>query len=318
MKQDIHSSVLKYCALALLAFTHCLTSYSQITERSPSFEAGITVGPSNFLGDLGGNAGRGKTFIKDNNFQTTKLTYGAYLSYQPAEWLAARLSLNAGTLEGDDAIIKGKGGLEEMRKIRNSDFRSKFAEVLLLAEVYPTVFLEFDPSDLYHKIRPYGVIGVGAFHFNPQGSDPATGQWVDLQPLRTEGQGFAEFPDRKEYKLTQMNIPMGIGVKYFLSDNVNIGFEILHRKTFTDYIDDVSTSYIDPALFYSHLPIAQAQVAERMANKTGLITTRTFNTGDKRGTPKNKDSYYSAGFKLGIRLNSQNPYRNSTSCPINF
>lgn len=281
MKQDLHSSVWKCCALTLLGFSYLLSSYSQTTEKSSFFEAGITMGPSNFLGDLGGNAGRGATFVKDNNFQMTKLTLGAYLSYQPSEWLGARLSLNLGTLQGDDAIIKGKGGLEEARKIRNSNFRSKFKEVLLMAEVYPTVFLEYEPSDLYHKIRPYGLIGVGAFHFNPEGTDPASGQWVALQPLRTEGQGFTEYPDRKEYKLTQLNIPMGIGVKYFLSDNVNVGFEILHRKTFTDYIDDVSSNYIDPALFYDYLPLAQAQLAERMANKTGLVNSRTFTTGDK-------------------------------------
>ena len=62
---------------------------------------------------------------------------------------------------------------------------------------------------------------------------------------------------------------MGVGVKYFLSETVNLGLEIIHRKTFTDYIDDVSTTYIDPAFFYAYLPLPQAQLAERMANKSG-------------------------------------------------
>ncbi|HRE51089.1 MAG TPA: outer membrane beta-barrel protein [Flavitalea sp.] len=318
MKQDLHPSVWRRCGLIVLSFAFSLSSIGQMTEKASYMEAGITIGPSNFLGDLGGNMGKGTPFLKDNNFQMTKLSFGGFLSYHPNEWLGVRLGLNIGTLEGDDAIIKGKGGYEEARKIRNSNFKSKLAEVLLMAEIYPTVFFEYDPSDIFMKFRPYGVIGVGGFHFNPKGTDPLTGQWVDLKPLRTEGQGFPEYPDRKEYSLTQVNIPMGVGLKYFLSENVNISFEIVHRKTFTDYIDDVSTNYIDPALFSTHMSSQQAALAARMANKTGTPTSRVFNAGDKRGNPNYNDSYYTAGFKLGFRLNSGNNYRNSTSCPIRF
>lgn len=304
----------KYYALSVLTVMLGVCSFSQPTERSSHFEAGITVGPSNFLGDLGGNMGRGTTFIKDNNIQMTKLTFGGFLSYHPSEFLVFRLGLNFGSLEGDDAIIKPKGGLEEARMTRNSNFRSRFSEALLLAEFYPTVFLEYDATDNYRKFRPYAVAGIGALKFNPMGQDPVTGNWVALQPLSTEGQGFAEYPDRKPYKLSSLNIPLGIGVKYFLSDNVNLSFEIIHRKTFSDYIDDVSTSYVDPALFYNYMPLAQAQLAERMANKSG----GAYDAGDKRGTSKNNDAYYSAGFKLGIRLGNSNLFRNSTTCPIRF
>lgn len=321
MKRALHSVVSKAVWATLALLTGTFTSFGQYSEQTSYFEAGITIGPSNFLGDLGGNIGKGTTFLKDNNIPLTKLMAGAYLAYHPAEWLGFRLAANFGTLEGNDAIIKGKGGLEEARKRRNSDFRSRIQEGIFLAEFYPTVFLEYEPSDVFHKIRPYGVFGVGVFHFNPQGTDPKTGAWVDLQPLHTEGQGFPEYPNRKNYKLTQMNIPMGVGVKYFVSENVSLSLEVLHRKTFTDYIDDVSTTYIDPALFYAHLPLAQAQLAERMANKSGLVVGNTaYTPGQKRGTPTNNDAYYSFGFKLGIRLgNSVNSrWGNSTRCPVHF
>jgi hypothetical protein len=318
MKQDLQSSVRKCCVLSLLSTLFLFSSYGQMTESTTHMEAGMTVGPSNFLGDLGGHLGRGTPFIKDNNIQMTKLTFGGFLSYHPNELLAFRLGINIGSLEGDDAIIKGQGGLEEARKVRNSNFRSKFQEVLLLAEVYPTIFLEYDPSDNYKKFRPYIMAGIGAFHFNPEGTDPSTGEWVRLQPLRTEGQGFAEYPDRKPYKLVQLNLPIGVGLKYFLSDNVNLSLEIIHRKTFTDYIDDVSTKYVDPALFYTYLSAAQAPIAERMANKSGPPGATVYVPGSKRGTPTNNDSYYSAGFKIGFRLGSDNRWRNSTSCPIRF
>jgi Outer membrane protein beta-barrel domain len=321
MKQKLHSFVWKSMIAAVFMAFSTLSANSQILEKASFFEAGITVAPSNFLGDLGGNYGRGTTFLKDNNFQMTKLMFGAFLSYHPNEWLGFRLNGNFGQLEGDDAIINNKGGLEEMRKIRNSNFRSKVAEAFLAAEIYPTVFFEYEPSDLFHKLRPYGLIGVGVFHFDPEGTDPLNGNWVKLKPLRTEGQGMAEYPDRPEYKLTQLNIPMGLGLKYFLSDKTALSLEVIHRKTFTDYIDDVSTKYIDPALFYNYMPLQQAQLAQRMANKTdnGLGST-VFRAGNKRGTATNNDSYYSFGFKLSIRLgnNGDNRWRNSTRCPVTY
>jgi len=318
MKQFLHS--VWRCSLLLMAgvITYT-TSFSQNTESSSFFEAGISLGPTNLLGDLGGNMGRGTKFIKDNNFPMTKFMFGAYLTYQPNEWLGFRLAVNRGTLEGDDAVIKAKGGLEEARKYRNQNVRSRITEAMILAEIYPTVFLESDPSDVFGRLRPYLMIGAGVFHFNPQGTDPLTKEWVDLKPLHTEGQGFAEYPGRKEYKLTQFNLPMGFGAKFFLSEQINLGLEILHRTTFTDYLDDVSTTYVDPAVFYAHLPLAQAQLAERMANKSGNNGASTpYAVGSKRGTATNNDAYFSVNLKLGIRLGRGGSDYASTRCPVRF
>ena len=254
---------------------------------------------------------------------TTKLAIGAFGAAYPAPFLGFRLSLNYGNIEGSDADIKPKGGDEETRLGRNLDFRSMILEGTLMAEVYPTVFLEDDPDDVAGRLRPYGVIGLGLFHFNPQGSyrDPASGDtyWVDLQPLHTEGEGFAEYPDRKNYKLTQLNIPMGVGIKYFLSDNVNLSFEIVHRKTFTDYIDDVSTKYIDPSLFYKYLSPQLAPIAVAMSNKSvGGYANPDYTVNSKRGDPSQNDAYFTAQFKLGIRLGGgkAQQWRNSTHCPL--
>lgn len=318
MKQFLHASVRKCWALSLIVLSASMPSFAQSGDKTSYTELGFSIGPSNFLGDLQGNQGKGTKFLKDNNFPTTKLMFGAYLGYYPSEWFGFRLAMNFGTLEANDADIKGKGGLEEARKIRNSNFRSKLFEAMLLAEIYPTAFLEYEPSDVFLKLRPYGVFGVGVFKFKPQGTDPVTHQWVDLQPLHTEGQGFPEYPDRKNYKLTQLNIPLGFGAKYYLSENVNLSAEVLHRTTFTDYIDDVSTAYVDPAVFYNNLPLAQAQIAERMANKSGATTTTRFQPGDKRGTATNNDAYYSFNLKIAFRLGNNDRWSNSTRCPIRF
>ena len=317
MKQHLRFSVGKRWVLSLAVICGSLSAFSQYGEKSSSWEIGATIGPSNFLGDLGGNAGKGTRFIKDNNFPMTNLTFGLYVTYQPTEWLGFRLAGNFGKLEGDDAIIKGKGGYEEARKSRNQDFRSKFTEGLLMAEIYPTVFFEYDQSDVFRKLRPYAVIGVGIFKFNPQGKDPLTGNYVDLTPLSLEGQGFAEYPDRKVPKLTQMNIPMGVGVKYFLNEKVSLGLEVIHRQTNTDEIDAVSTTYIDPALFYKYFSVPKAQLAARMANKN-VDGNTAHAPGKKRGNT-NKDAYYTFGVKVGIRLGGGgDSYGNSTRCPIRF
>ena len=308
------------CVIMLLSIFFPSLVKAQYNDGGPFSEIGITLGPSNFLGDLGGHLGKGTTFLKDNNFNLTKLSVGAHFSYYPKDWIGVRLAVNIGKFEGDDKVINPKGGgLEQARYNRGLNFQSKFFEAIVVGELYPTVFLEDDPSDVYHKLRPYGIAGIGVFHFNPQGLDLATGQWVNLQPLHLEGQGSAEYPDRKNYSLWQPNIPLGVGVKYWVSDNMSLGVEVLYRKTFTDYIDDVSTTYVGDAFYDTHLPAAQAALAKRMADKSnngagGLAGYGQ--AGDKRGTSQNKDAYYTFGIKLGIRLGSSDKFNNSTRCPV--
>jgi hypothetical protein len=323
MKRNLHGLLCKYALLLTVTLTLSYTSFCQLSAGT-YFEAGVTAGPMVFLGDLGGHAGKGTTFIKDYNIPTTKLTVGAFLAAYPAEWIGFRLDLNYGGLAGNDALITNKGGDENTRKLRNQDFRTKVAEAYFATEFYPTVFFEDEPTDVQGRLRPYGLIGIGIFHFNPQGSyfDSTTHQtsWVDLRPLHTEGEGFAEYPDRKEYSLTQINIPIGLGVKYYLNENINFSFEIIHRKTFTDYIDDTHADYIDPSLFSKYLPAAQVPVAIEMSNKSPLrnVAGSGYGVNGKRGDPTQNDGYFTACFKLAIRLGagSGREWRNSTRCPI--
>ena len=159
------------------------------------------------------------------------------------------------------------------------------------------------------------MVGVGVFSFNPMGQDPVTGNWVYLKPLHTEGQGWVN--GTKEYKLTSLNFPVGFGVKYFASDNMTVSLEVIHRITTTDYVDDVSTVYVDRNLFYANLPLNQAILADRIYDKSGAAVNRS--AGDKRGTATNNDGYYSVGLKVAFRLGALgggDNYRNSTRCPV--
>ncbi len=288
-------------ALILMLVINATSQY--VTAFNRKLEAGLNLGPTNFLGDLGGTKGLGKTFLKDNNIEFTKIISGGFITYYPAEWIGFRLSGQHTRIEGDDAIIKNKGGAEINRKNRNLNFRSNITELYLAAEILPTVFWEQDDY-LAGKFRPYGVAGIGIFSYNPQ--TQLNGNWVDLRPLHTEGQGFAQYPDRKEYGKTAYAFPIGIGFKYYPTEKFTIGFEAIHRFTTTDYIDDVSTKYIDPSLFASNLPAAEAALALQLNNRNLIPSVPGFSApGAIRGDPTENDGYYSLSLKLGWRLGSE-------------
>ncbi|MBA2745946.1 MAG: hypothetical protein H0U44_06965 [Flavisolibacter sp.] len=297
--------------ISALALTFQSKSQS-ITTGNGKVELGIGIGPLFFLGDLGGNAGVGKRFIKDINFPVTNFVKGVYVNIYPAEWLGFRLAINQGTLEGYDSLIKDNGGAENYRRDRNLNFRSPLLEAYAALEFYPTVFFErYD--GLQGKLRPYGVVGIGAFKFNPQGKfyhPDGRAEWVDLKPLSTEGQGMAEYPDRKPYSLISLEIPLGAGFKYYFQENFYVGLEVMHRKSFTDYVDDVSTTYIDNNLFSQYLTPSQAAMANQLYFrenfKPGGSASRVPTTGEQRGNPKQNDSYFSTIIRCGWRLNDWN------------
>lgn len=327
MTKNIPNLVLRACIIAG-ATIFSVKSYSQYTFiDKPVYEIGINVGPSNLLGDLGGNRGIGTTFIKDNNFQTTTLLKGGHFTVRPSEFFGLTLSANFTTLEGADSVIKNKGGAEVARKDRNLSVKTSLQELTLTTEIYPTVLLEDDDKDVYHKFRPYGIIGIGVFHFNPQGQYTApdgTKTWVDLKPLRTEGQGMPQYADKKEYSLTQINIPYGVGIRYYFSDKLSGAFELVNRKTFTDYIDDIGTNYIADSDFDSYFGAGSttAQIAKQMANKSQTISPgvhiANYNAGDKRGTASRNDSYYSATLKISYRFGSGEHSSSQLRCPMKF
>jgi len=298
--------IVRAILFALIFISSSFKSFSQsITAGNGKVEIGIGLGPLFFLGDLGGSKGVGKTFVKDVDFPLTKLCKGIFLTVTPNEWLGFRLAANIGVLEGDDKQAPAKGGDEEFRKYRNLNFKSNLLEGYAAVEFYPTVFIE-QYDGLLGKFRPYGLIGVGGYHFNPKTQDNS-GNWVALQPLHLEGQGFAEYPDRKVYSLTQLEMPIGFGFKFYVKENMFIGLEVLHRKLFTDYVDDVSTNYIDPLLFNKYLTPDKAALANQLYYRSNEITPNTRPALDEqRGDPKQNDAFFSPLIRMGWRLNGHN------------
>jgi hypothetical protein len=293
-------------------------SYSQsISTPNGKLEVGVGIGPMFFLGDLGGTAGVGKTFIKDLNLPLTKLCKGFYIEYYPAEWLGLRFAGNLGYVEGADSQAPAKGGDEEDRKYRNLSFRSNINEAYAAIEIYPTVFFE-KYEGLLGKLRPYVLAGAGMYHFNPKTVDD-NGKLVELAPLHLEGQGFAEYPDSKPYQLFQKNLLIGFGFKYYIKEKMYIGFEVLHRKLFTDYVDDVSHKYyIDPIYFDKYLSPADA-VEARSLYYRGVYSfpaTRPYQQFAERGDPKKNDAFFSSILRLGMRLGKADARSKQLKCPV--
>ncbi len=265
------------------------------------FEGGISVNAMNCLTDIGGKKGIGKRFIKDLNIGKTHAGGGLYAEATYKNAFAFRLEASFGKISADDKVLKGVTDIAKERYNRNTNFRSNITEFSALAEIHPLFILINWPSrdDPPPRYSPYFLAGVGYFSYNPQGQSN-DGRWVDLQPLHTEGQGFVEYPSRKEYKLKQMNIPVGLGLKYELSPLLNIRGEFVYRILNTDYLDDVSTRYIDP---FAYLNPANnfnpALLTDALEFSNRQIINKTA-PGGKRGSPSEKDAFFSFNLKIGL------------------
>jgi hypothetical protein len=264
------------------------------------FEMGLSGGIMNSLTDLGGKKGAGKKFIKDLRWATARPSYGAYFMATYNNAISARIEGTVGNVVGYDSILKNVASSSTGRYERNLSFKSKISEVQLGIEVHPLFIRNMQDIDP-PRLSPYIILGVGYFSFDPQGN--LDGNWYSLKPLHTEGEGFKEYPDKKNYQLSQLNLLGGLGLRYELTDMFNVRLELVQRKLFTDYLDDVSTTYIDPNLFYTYLPANMAVIAQRLANrKAELNPTDITNVGDQRGNSSNKDSYFTIQLKVGMTL----------------
>jgi len=281
------------------------------------YEAGLSLGVMNCLTDLGGNKGLGKRFIKDLNMGKTRFAASVYFNATYKMSIGLRFEGTIGQVAADDAVLYRYIDDESVTRYnRNQRFKSKIAEGSLIAEIYPTyLFRKFDTDVEPPRASPYLMIGVGIFHYNPKGRLSTGGKWVDLQPLHTEGEGFKTdtlgYDPRNniwnldvypaQYALTQMNIPIGIGMRYEMGPRINLRAEILYRHLNTDYLDDVSGSYANPNNFSKYLPAALVGDAIALSNQS-INQQYGYQKMTIRGNPDNKDAYFTFSIKFGYLL----------------
>lgn len=263
------------------------------------YEAGISINAMNCLTDMGGKKGIGKKFLKDLNIGKTHLSGGVFFSAAYKNAVALRLEGTFGQISGDDDVLIGITDIAKERYNRNLNFRSYITDVTAMLEIHPMyIFVDWPAKETSPpRTSPYIVGGIGYFSFNPQTRQG--NRYIDLQKLSTEGQGFAEYPDRQVYKLNQINIPLGGGAKYELSPLINLRAEIVYRTTFTDYLDDLSTTYIDPALFDKYFGVG----SQKAINARALYDQQRIKVAGvdgRRGKPTNTDGYFSANLKISV------------------
>lgn len=267
-------------------------------------ELGVSTGPLFFLGDLGGNVGAGSRFIKDIDWPETKLGAGVQLNFFPSDWVSLRTAYYHGAVAGNDIHSPNTTTNDIFRFNRNLHFRSRIDEISAMLELYPLRIIPTNRQTILDIIQPYALIGVGLFHFNPQAKD-IDNVWVNLHPLKLEGQGFAEYPDSKPYKLTQINLLAGVGVKYYLNARTYIGVEVAYRKLFTDQIDNVSANYyVDPAFFDNYLTPSAAVRAKRLyyQGNHNLGGQLPHEAGIPRGNPSENDAYFGQSIHIGTTI----------------
>lgn len=278
MKRPVLAGVLACCMLA------SLTGIAQYESVVMEGEIGFSAGASHYFGDLNT---RGR-------LNRAKPSFGLFFRKQFNNYVAVRLSGHF-TQVGYSDIYNTHN---DYQRRRNLSFNSNIFEIALHGDFN---FFKFIPGDPYHRFTPYVTLGAGVFSYDPYAF--YRGQKVSLRELGTEGQGHPAFPDRKPYSSMGICLPFGVGVKYALNDRMNIGFEVAHRFTNTDYIDDVSLSYAGADKF-PPLDDGEPSLAQRMQDRSYETGELIGIEGRQRGLPNQKDQYIIAEVTFSFNLTS--------------
>ncbi|HOY32322.1 MAG TPA: DUF6089 family protein [Bacteroidales bacterium] len=280
------------------------SNYKNKSFKKDIHKVYIAVGASNFLGDLGGlNKIGSETFsLRDFDIQAVRPSVMVGYIYRFAEHFAWRSSFDYIWLSGND-----KWTLETFRHNRNLNFRT--STYGLSSSI---VFLyEIKQKGRKYNLRgvrawrnltytPYIQAGIGGLYFNSKGK--YDGSWHSLKPLCTEGQTLV--PTRKEYSSFQATVPLGVGLRIKISKEWEIGLEYSQWLTFTDYLDDVSTTYFDEnALLQSKGQLAVSMANPAIDDTPGMPLYNSTRPGQQRGDPRDNDHFIGLFFTVYYSIN---------------
>lgn len=247
-------------------------------------EFGIGVGASHYFGDL-------NTRAKVNR---AKLAGTIFFRKNFGNYIALRIGASFAQVGYSDQYNTHN----EYMYTRNLSFNSKVWELTLQGDFN---FFRFMPGEPEFSFTPYITVGAGIFSYDPYAY--LRGEKILLRPLGTEGQGSPLYPERKQYSSMAICIPFGAGFKYALNERINIGIEVLHRFTNTDYLDDVSTTYVNTAAFPPN--------PDGSPSNAFLLHDRSYELGEaigipdrQRGNSKQKDQFATAMLHVTFNLQS--------------
>jgi hypothetical protein len=271
----------------IIALFIALTSFSanaQFTEYVQKGEFGITVGAAHYFGDINTRAGLNRP----------KPALGAFFRKQFGNYVGLRVSAHYAQVGYSDTYSKNEYQIQ-----RNLSFNSNIWELALQGDFN---FFKFIPSDPDHGFTPYITLGVGLFSYDPYAY--LDGKKEFLRPLGTEGQNVG-YLGRKPYSTMAVCIPFGVGIKYNISQKVNLSVEVCHRFTTTDYLDDVSTTYAGADRFKgaNNIPTTAYYFQDRSTEVRGPDDPLGIE-GRQRGWSKQKDQYTFAEIGLSFNIST--------------
>ena len=236
-------------------------------------EIGFLLGGSYYIGDLN----------QFTHFKYSRPSASILYRFSINPRVTWRINAGFGQIQGDDSKSKDPVTIN-----RNLSFRSDIFEIASGVEFH---YFPFQLGHPTYKGTAYLLAEIGVFHMNPKTN--YNGEWIELQPLGTEGQG-SDLSSKKNYMLTQLCIPLAIGAKLSLGRKATLGVEYGIRMTFTDYLDDVKSDRY----------ISRGELASANGPLTAALANRSHDQSDygKRGNPATKDWYFFYGATITFRL----------------
>lgn len=272
-----------------------LFALPMLSKAQYYWDFGGGFGAANFLGEMGGEELTRRDFVADMKLTQTRTAVSGFARYKMSPMFSAKASLTWAVVRGADSLCTNPA-----RYYRNLNFRNNLIEAMAECE-----FFFYEVNDLGHtyrykdNFRAYIGLGVGAVYHNPQAF--YNGDWVNLRPLTTE-----------MYRYTQvvLVVPASAGFYFTINKRYRIGWNLCWRTTFSDYIDDVSTNYVDPSDFTDPLSVALYDRTDHAAADAFGAANPTYGVGfgnnfgystwtdpegnqrfNKRGDPSHNDSY---------------------------
>lgn len=271
----------KLFTAVIIVFPMLLWAQSPIVQEG---EFGIGIGAAHYFGDLNTRA----------HLNRPKPAAGIFFRKNFGNYIALRIAANFAQLGYSD---KYNTENEYMRR-RNLSFNTNVWELGLQGDFN---FYRFMPGEPDFSFTPYITLGASIFNYDPYAY--LNNRKYYLRPLGTEGQGSSLYPDRRPYSSMALAIPFGVGVKYAFNERINIGFEVVHRFTNTDYLDDVSTTYVDPVVFPSN-PDGTPSVAALLSDRSYETGAPIGIKGRQRGNSQQKDQFVTAMLYVSFNLQS--------------
>lgn len=270
-----------------------MLAFSQ--KKVSSLDFGPYLGGSNYMGEF--------TDGYMPLWNKTKFAGGLICRYNYGPYLTFKGTAIYGKIEGADKNFSN----DLYRSRRNLSFKSDIIEFSVQGEWN---IRGYEQTKTSYGWSPYLFAGISVFRFNPKAQfhyqsymmdaslQAQDGDWIELQPLGTEGQETTKFNDKRRYSLTQLSVPVGVGAKWQLDDYWAFGFEFGVRKTFTDYLDDVSSIYVDNIIVGG----ASGPMAVALKDRSMEVGQTPFENGDARGNSATKDWYVIGGLTLTYRI----------------